>query len=226
LRARPVHLHKKNSKEKKKSMSKAELKKINSSGAEAGRAGATEISNKSQLPGVESPEGGSIDKIRDILFGSQSRELEKKMARLEERLTKESADLRDEIKRRFDSLEGFTKKEIESLSDRLKTEQAERIEVLKEISRELKETGKSLEKKVAQLDEQAVKSQRELRQQILDQSKSLSEEIRQKYESLRGVLDREAQELRKEKTDRSALADLFTELAMRLNDEFKLPGHE
>src|SRR5262245_26471717 len=131
-------------------MSKAELKKLKPSDVEAEKAGAAEVSSKSQVPGVDSPDGGSIDKIRDILFGSQSREFEKKMARLEERLAKESADLRDEIRRRFDALEGFTKKEIESLSDRLRNEQTERTEVLKEISGELKETSKSLEKKVAQ----------------------------------------------------------------------------
>jgi len=226
LRAGLVRQYKKNHKEKKKVMSKPELKKISSPGVEAGKAAATESNNKSQPSAAELAEGGSIDKIRDILFGSQSRDFEKKVARLEERLTKESVDLRDEIKRRFDSLESYAKKELESLGDRLKTEQSERLEVLKELSREVKETSKSLEKKVAQLDDQAVKSQRELRQQILDQSKSLADEIRQKYESLGAVLDREAQDLRKEKIDRTALADLFTELAMRLNDEFKLPGRE
>ena len=37
------------------------------------------------------------------------------------------------------------------------------------------------------------------------------------------MLARETKELRFEKTDRSALASLLTEMAMRLNDEFKLP---
>ena len=40
------------------------------------------------------------------------------------------------------------------------------------------------------------------------------------------ALKREADELRLLKTDRAALAALFTEVAMRLNDEFDLPGSE
>ncbi|MBV9959511.1 MAG: hypothetical protein JO360_13885, partial [Acidobacteria bacterium] len=43
---------------------------------------------------------------------------------------------------------------------------------------------------------------------------------------LLAALEREAAELRTDKTDRSALAALFTELAMRLNNDFKIPGAE
>ena len=39
---------------------------------------------------------GNVDKIRDILFGSQMRDYDKKFARIEERLLKETADLREE----------------------------------------------------------------------------------------------------------------------------------
>ena len=65
--------------------------------------------------------------------------------------------------------------------------------------------------------------QRELRDQMLEQSKDLSDDIRQKHESLLQSLERESQDIRFEKTDRSALASMFTEIAMRLNNEFKLP---
>ena len=145
------------------------------------------------------------------------------MARLEERMTKESSDLREELRRSFDSLESFTKKEVESLADRLRVEQGERGESVQDLSRELHRLNESLEKKIRQLDEQSSRTQRDLRQQILDQSKSLADDIRQKYEMLSSALGQQVEDLRKDKTDRSALADLFTELAMRLNNEFKLP---
>lgn len=88
---------------------------------------------------------------------------------------------------------------------------------MKELAQEHKDTIKSLEKKIAQLDAEATKSDRDLRQQILDQSKSLNDEIRQKYEEILAVLEREAKVLRTDKTDRSTLAALFAEIAMRLN---------
>jgi len=170
--------------------------------------------------------GGNLEKIREILFGAQVHDFEKRFTRLEEKLLKETADSRAETKKRFDSMEAFIRKEIESLVERVKTEQGERADAVKEISRDLRETAKNLEKKLAQLDEQATKGQRELRQQILDQSKSLTDEIRNRVKESAALLTRELKELRSDKTDRSALAGLFTEAAMRLSGDTKASGKE
>jgi flagellar biosynthesis regulator FlaF len=170
--------------------------------------------------------GGNIDKIREILFGIQMRDYEKRFVRLEERLLKESNDLREETRKRFDSLELYIKHEMEALTERLTAEQTARTESLEQLSQGVKDTFRAFDKRVVQTDEQASKNQRELRQQLLDQSKTLNDEIRQKHGELLSALEREAAELRTDKTDRSALAALFTELAMRLNNDFKIPGAE
>ena len=168
--------------------------------------------------------GANLEKIRDILFGAQVDDFEKRFARLEERLLKETADSRAETKKRFDALEGFIRKEVDSLADRIRGEHEERLEAGKDLSRELRETGKALEKKLGTLDEQTTRSQRELRQQVLDQSKALTEEIRTRVRESATALSKELKELRAEKTDRTALAGLFTEAAMRLSNESKSPG--
>jgi len=167
--------------------------------------------------------GGNLDKIREILFGVQIRESDKKFARLEERLLKESSDLREEIKKRFDALEVYVKKEVESLTSRLKSEQEERAEADKDCLRQLKDFVKGAEKKLSQIDDQAAKNHRDLREQILNQSKTMTDDIRQKTEQISALLERRVQELRTDKADRTALASLFTEVAVRLNDEFRLP---
>jgi hypothetical protein len=174
--------------------------------------------------GPDAASGGNLEKIRDILFGSQVNDFEKRFARLEERLLKETSDSRAEAKKRFDSLEAFIRKEVESLSDRIKAEQGERTESGKELSREIHEAARSLEKKLAQLDDVTTKNQRELRQQILDQSKALTDEIRNRIRETATALSRDIKELRVEKTDRSALAGVFTEAAMRLTGDLKPPA--
>ena len=192
---------------------------------ESQKAGQNQSGNKAQLAVADAAGSGNLDKVRDILFGNQVREQEKRFARLEERLVKECTNLRDETRERLESLEMYIQKEVESLTARLKTEQAERDTAVQELAQEIKDITKSLEKKIAQLEEQSTQSQRDLRQQILDQSKSLSDVIRQKYEEASAALEREAQELRIDKTDRSTLASLFTEMAMRLNQDFHIPGN-
>lgn len=165
----------------------------------------------------------SLDKVRDILFGSQARDYEKRFTRLEERLTKESSDLKNDVKRRFDMLENYIKRELETLGERLRGEQNERHDATTQLSGELKQMSINFERRASQLDELLMRIQRELREQILQQSKDLSDDIRQKHESLLQSLERESQDIRFEKTDRAALASMFTEIAMRLNNEFKLP---
>ena len=206
-------------------MMTSEEQKKNSPGREDPKAGNGSAGRKETAPsGAAAAGGANLEKIRDILFGAQVDDFEKKFARLEQRLLKETSDSRAETKKRFDSLESFIRKEVESLADRLKGEQEERSDAGKEISRELRETAKALEKKLASLDEQTTRSQRELRQQILDQSKALTEEIRTRIRESATALSKELKELRAEKTDRTALAGLFTDAAMRLTNESKSPA--
>ena len=152
----------------------------------------------------------NLEKIRDILVGSQMREVEKRFARLEERLTKLSSDLRDDLNKSLASLETFVKKEIESLNDRFLTESNERGGAMKTLSLELKALSDFSWQKLNQLDEH---------RQLLDQSKAFSEEIRQKHHELTEVVERAVQDLHANKTDRSSLAALFNEFANRLNVE-------
>ncbi|MDZ7962520.1 MAG: hypothetical protein RMY34_32425 [Aulosira sp. DedQUE10] len=194
---------------------------INSNYREPGQGGSTQDISKLQSNGTNLSELNSLDKVRDILFGNQVREVEKRFSRLEERLIKELNNVRDETKKRLDYLELYIKKEVDSLTERLKNEQIDRDTGVKALAEEQKNLTLSLEKKFAQLDEQTTNSQRELREQILNQSNSLQDDIRQKYQEILTLLERESQELRRDKTDRSKLASLFTELAVRLNSDIK-----
>lgn len=172
---------------------------------------------------ADTPEDGNIDKIRDILFGSQSRDFERRFGRLEERITKDVADMRDETRKKLDSLEEFIKGEVRSLSERIASEQSSRSDAVRDLASELKDLSHQLEKKAASINEQAARSESDLRQQLLAQSKTLSDDIQLRHNELLASLDREASEIRDDKADRTALAELFTEMAMRLTNDFKMP---
>lgn len=176
-------------------------------------------SGKSTLPSSGTNEITNLDKVRDILFGNQMRDVEKRFTRLEERLLKECVNLREETRKRLDTIESYIKQEVDSLSERLKHEQGQRDESLQSIVEDNKKVTTALEKRLTQFDEQVNNSQRELREQILSQSKNLQTDILQKYEEILEVLKRESEELRHAKTDRSTLANLLSELAIRLNSQ-------
>jgi hypothetical protein len=159
------------------------------------------------------PGPGNIDKIRDILFGSNMRDYEQRFARLEEALKKESSDLRETTRRHLEALESFVHKEFAALEARLNTERDERSA-----------TAASLHRKIGEMENHEAQAKREIRNDLLQQSKELTDAIRAKGEELIALLERRAQELQHAKTDRAALAGLFNEVALRLTDQFKLSG--
>jgi len=86
----------------------------------------------------------------------------------------------------------------------------------------LKKLSKELLRKVSLLDDSVTSQNRELREQLLSQSKSLSSEINSTKEHLNNALIQATNELQHNKTDRASLAELLSEMALRLKDEFPL----
>jgi DNA repair exonuclease SbcCD ATPase subunit len=172
------------------------------------------------------PSPGNIDKIRDILFGSNMRDYDARFSRLEEALMKEAAELRESSRRRFEALETYVRKEIDGLQSRLKTERDERSEASSQLSRELKDASEALSKKIRDLDDHGASVASDIRQEMLNQSRNVMDDLRARHDEISSLLERRFHELQHSKTDRAALAALLTEVAMRLNDEFRIPGAE
>ncbi|MCD6328034.1 hypothetical protein J7M28_10850 [bacterium] len=157
----------------------------------------------------------SLDSVRNILFGAQQRDAERRFARLEKKVKKDISDLKEEIGKRMGSLETHFRGEVESLSSLLKADQ----ERLEEHANASTQRLSDIEKTAAKHSELVSNSLREIRQQILDQSKTLRDEIFEKCEKISATLDREAKDLQDAKVDRSMLGTLLAEMGMRLCED-------
>jgi hypothetical protein len=176
-----------------------------------------------ELAGPET--GASVDKIRDILFGSQIKNYEARFARLEENLVRETVELKETMRRRFESLEGFFKSETEALSARLKSEREERTHNFTSLDRDLKSTHDELSRKIHELDASTAEANSGLRRELMAESRKLLDEISERHDSLRSLLESRVGELRHQKTDRSLLAALLSEIATQIGEDGH-PGHE
>jgi hypothetical protein len=163
--------------------------------------------------------GASVDKIRDILFGSQIKNYEARFARLEENLVRETVELKDTMRRRFESLEGFFKSESEALSARLKAEREERTSAFQSIDRDLKTAHEALSRKIGELASSTADADSGLRKELMAESRKLLDEIGQRHDSLRSLLERRVGELHHQKTDRSLLSALLAEIAVQIGDD-------
>ena len=186
----------------------------------------------SQNPGapLRAPEAdagaANLDKVRDLLFGGQMRDYDRRFASLEDRILKDTSDLRDEVRKRLAAIEALLAREVEALSERIKAEQEDRSAGVSGLGRQLDDTARNFEKKAHQLDEQMSRGLREVRQQLHEQHQQLSDDLKRQADQILERLARESHQLQSDKTDRASLAALLTEMAMRLTDDFRLPAAE
>lgn len=169
---------------------------------------------------------GNLDKVREILFGGQMRDSERRVARLEERLARDTNELRDDLRKRVAALEQFVRDELTTLSDRLRQEVEERTDGHRTLAQQIGDAARTFEKKTAQIDDQLARAQRDLRQQLLDIQQGLTDDLKAKADEVMARLAHESGELRNDKADRSTIAALLSEMAMRLNNELTLPRVE
>jgi len=166
----------------------------------------------------ETEESRKIDRIRDVLFGSQMRDYDNRLQRLEERFAGEAAEARADLQKRLEALENALKGETESVSNHLNAERLERRVAMDKLARGLAETARALDLKLRKLDEQAAREIHNLRRQLVEQAKALSEEIEEtaeKQEQMQADLNRETAQLRGAMTGREAMAEMLSEVALR-----------
>ncbi len=186
-----------------------------------------EVENKAtpELESASPAAGASVDKIRDILFGSQIKNYEARFARLEENLVRETVELKETMRRRFESLEGFFRSETEALAARLKAEREERTNNFHSLDRDLKAVQDELSRKIHELDTATAEAQSGLRKDLMAESRKLLDEISERHDNLRSLLERRVGELRHQKADRTLLSALLTGIATQIAEDIQ-PGHD
>jgi DNA repair exonuclease SbcCD ATPase subunit len=163
---------------------------------------------------------GNVDKIRDILFGGQMRDYEKRFKRLEERFSQDQMNFREDIVQRLHQLEERLQGEIDTLDGKTKTDRQERLQVQQDLESEIKGLKNELNTRLTQLDEQLSKDLKNLRQQMLNKFQELALQLRQQNDNLTNLLNQEVAQLQEDKVNRSDLATFLNEMAVRLTRNY------
>ncbi|MCK5521528.1 MAG: hypothetical protein KAI83_00200 [Thiomargarita sp.] len=169
---------------------------------------------------------GNVDQIRDILFGGQMRDYDKRFKRLEERFNQENMHFREDMFQRLKVLEERMDGEIDSLGEKTKIERQERLSAIADSEHEVKGLKNELNNRTTQLDDQFSKDIKKLRQQMHNKIQELALQIRQQNDSLVGLISQEVTQLQDEKVNRTDLAAFFNELAVRLQRGYESPYEE
>lgn len=162
---------------------------------------------------------GNVDKIRDILFGREIREYDRRFARLEEQLQRAVQDVRQELDGRISTLEAHVRDEMATLTERIRTERTDRSDALSGFERELETTSRSLRSRLTELTDRLADTDQTLRARLLELAQSAREDLRRQGIEFTARLDAAASGLGNRKVDRAALASLLSEVALRLSGE-------
>lgn len=150
--------------------------------------------------GLDTPDA-SLEQIRLILFGQQMREFDRKLQGLETRFQENASQMNAGLLERIAGLE----KHLTALFEQESQE------------RQIADTAlqNSLDSATSGLENKLASEMRETRAELRDQGKETS----RKVDALGGQLEAAIAELRLQKTDRKALADLLGNAAEKLRKD-------
>lgn len=182
---------------------------------------ATEATGESSPPATQDDvyEAGDAElgKVRELLFGAHMRETRVEIARLQERLGAEATRFRADLDEQLAGMGRLVHERSEAAMEKIQSESTARQIGDEAVIRKLEEVREHLESKLDTMIERANKAERELRDQLLSQCKLLSYAITQKHEEAVNLLTDGMAEMKATKLDRASVADLFKELAGRLD---------
>jgi DNA repair exonuclease SbcCD ATPase subunit len=160
-----------------------------------------------------------VEKIRELLFGNQMHDYDRRFSALEDRFQQSIRDVESEAGRSLSGLESTIKKQLESSVNQLREEKDLRADADKELERSLREQTQALDKRLGQVSEQLAKIEREFTDRLGQETQSLREDIKRRNDDTRGTIERMFAELSNVKTDRNLLAGMFVEIAKCLNQD-------
>jgi hypothetical protein len=164
-----------------------------------------------------------VDKIRELLFGNQMQDYDRRFSMLGESFHQKLRDVESETARSLSNLETNLKKQLDSVAGQVREEKDLRTDADKELGHKILESTQVLEKRIGQLSDQLARLERDMGDRVSHDVQGLRDEIKRRNDDTRSTLDRMFAELREVKTDRTLLAGLFVEVARCLNQELPPP---
>lgn len=121
--------------------------------------------------------GESLEQVRDLLFGTEMRALDRRVQRIEERLAREITALRSDLKQRLDSMQRDLAREVETLSQGLTDVKSERNQASEAAMARVQESAEAVEARLEDLRIEASAAHEELRLTALEDGREIRTEV-------------------------------------------------
>lgn len=165
----------------------------------------------------------NVDQIRDILFGGQMRDYERRFQDFHQKLEADLQRLQETQAQRISQLEQRFDEQLDKLGKQLRQEVQDRTRSTDDLETRVQQAARSardeINTAIDHLSKDLAGTDERLRRALDEVSQNLA---RQSSEA-EAALGRAGARLQSDKVGRQDMAALLTELALRLNGEFDLP---
>lgn len=157
----------------------------------------------------------SISKIRDILFGNNISEIDKRFHEQDALFRQQIEKTVDEFQEKVTHIQEHFQKEINALNKQLKTEREKNKRIQDQLFGKIDEIWTD----ITEFKEETDENNREIRKTQLEQFNQLNSKQDKTEKALKDTLEKNTRQLTEAKVDRKALALMFSELALNLNND-------
>ena len=175
------------------------------------------MSNKNNTtPTNDISQLGNVDQIREILFGSQTRELNKRFEKLENDIKRSNEEIRLKMDQNQKEFTSRLDSEFEIISKKLKNITVQQQEELSDIRDSEVKQEKRIQNSLEILSDELNTKNEQLYKEQLENKNSLQLDISTLKRELFEVLDEKLLELGDAKLSRDDAAEIMMETAMKL----------
>ena len=160
----------------------------------------------------------NIDQIRDIIFGAQKREYDRRFEQIESAIAGVRNDLLQRISEVHDQLTSEIMSVGQSMDKRIRLLTTSTQEDTASLRNQIDVTDRKLSNTLAALAHETSESAAALNRALGEMRSKVQDEMRVMREHMTRELDTHVQALREGKISKDAMAEILFELGMRLKD--------
>jgi len=159
---------------------------------------------------------GNVDQIREILFGSQSRELKEKFDKLEASIKNIHEEMRKKMEQTQNDFNSKIESEVETISRKIKNMTTQQQDEFADVRDSALKQEKRLQNSLDIVEEELNAKREQLQKQQAENTTTLRSQMDTLQDELLSVLDDKISELGLAKLSRDDAADIMMEAAMAM----------
>ncbi len=159
---------------------------------------------------------GNVDQIREILFGSQSRELKEKFDKMEASIKTIHEEMRKKMEQTQNDFNSKIESEVEAIGRKIKNMTTQQQDEFSDVRDSAIKQEKRLQNALDIVEEELNAKREQLQKQQADNTTALRSQMDTLQDELLNVLDEKISDLGLSKLSRDDAADIMMEAAMAM----------